>query len=86
MAPDYKMYNHFLARLEEEVQEFGAGRMAEELGELQRANTEVTERCAFTQADNKDLAQEHKMWGFANMVGYQVMVYLNIFDIVLIFF
>ena len=77
MAPDYKMYNHFLARLEEEVQVFGAGRMAEELGELQQANMEVTERCAFTQADNRDLPQEHKMWGFANMVGYQVMVYIQ---------
>ena len=73
MAPDYEVYNHFLAKFHQQLDTFGPGRMAEELAELERVNTEITEQCDFVEKDNNNLGGVNKWWGPARLVGYLVM-------------
>ena len=73
MAPDYEVYNHFLAKFRQQLDTFGPGRMAEELAELERVNTEITEQCDFVEKDNNNLGGVNKWWGPARLVGYLVM-------------
>ena len=73
MAPDYKVYNHFKAKFDEKLREFGATEMATELAELQAANEKKTEDCNFETKDNSKLKGKFKWWGKAELVGYQVL-------------
>ena len=44
------------------------------LSDLEEINKEITEKCNFTLSDNKDLPAQNKQWGFAQMVGFQVII------------
>ena len=72
MAPDYKVYNYFKAKFDQKLSDFGHGRMSHELEELDRINTEVTERCEFSKEDNKKLDKDLK-WLWSNIQGYKVI-------------
>ena len=73
MAPDYEVYNHFVAKFRQQLDTFGPGRMAEQLAELERVNAEITEQCDFVEKDNNNLGGVNKWWGPARLVGYLVM-------------
>jgi len=70
MAPDYEVYNHFVAKFRQQLDTFGPGRMAEQLAELERVNAEITEQCDFVEKDNNNLGGVNKWWGPARLVGY----------------
>ena len=72
MAPDYKVYNHFKAKFEERVEEFGRSRLEAEVAELRDANERRTEECNFKSRDNSKLSGKFKWWGPAELVGYLV--------------
>jgi hypothetical protein len=52
LAADYKLYNHFKAKFERTVEDFGSARMSRELEELREANREAAERCHFQATPN----------------------------------
>ena len=72
MAPDYKVYNHFKAKFDQKLHDFGHRRMSQELEELDKINTEVTERCEIAEEDNKKLDKDLK-WLWSNIQGYKVI-------------
>ena len=55
MEPDFRVYNHFKKKFFEKVQNLGDIEMREELADLDRVNTEITEKCDFKSADNSEL-------------------------------
>ena len=55
MEPDFRVYNHFRKKFFEEVENLGDIEMREELADLDRVNTEITEKCDFKAADNSKL-------------------------------
>ena len=72
MEPDFKVYTHFKDKFWKEVINFGDLEMREELADLDRVNTEITEKCDFKEADNSKLSGKFKWWGPAKLVGYMV--------------
>ena len=54
-----------------EIEKFGNKKMMKELIKLEEVNTKVREKCNFILAENNDLPRDKKMWGVAEMVGYQ---------------
>ena len=55
MEPDFKVYNHFKNKFFKAVEQFGEFEMKKELEDLDRVNTEITEKCDFRAADNNNL-------------------------------
>ena len=55
MEPDFRVYNHFRRKFFEKVENLGENEMREELADLNRINTEITEKCDFKAADNSKL-------------------------------
>ena len=55
MEPDFKVYNHFKNKFLEKVKNLGTIEMRKELADLDRVNTEITQKCDFKAADNSNL-------------------------------
>ena len=55
MEPDFKVYNHFKDKFFNKVKDFGDVEMRKELADLDRVNTEITQKCDFKAADNSKL-------------------------------
>ena len=55
MEPDFKVYNYFKDKLLKNVEQFGDIAMREGIEDLDRANTEITRKCDFKAADNRNL-------------------------------
>ena len=72
MAPDYKVYNYFKSKFLSQVEAYGRDRMDTELGRMAQTNKFMSDKCGFTEADNKELEGSNKWWGPADLVGYKV--------------
>ena len=55
LEPDFKVYNYFKDKLLKNVEQFGDIAMREGIEDLDRANTEITRKCDFKAADNRNL-------------------------------
>ena len=62
LAPDYRLYNHFLAKFLERLDQFGSARLTAELAELRAANKRLADRCGFQMADNKGSCNNIVYW------------------------
>ena len=71
MQADYLLYNHFLAKFELELENFGADKLNHELEILNHANKEIEKRCVIAQVDNKDLSPEDRLYG-QGVLGYKM--------------
>ena len=54
LAGDYLLYNHFSAKLDRHIEEFGRARMDSELKRLKSLNWELYADCVKLKADKKD--------------------------------
>lgn len=75
LAQDYKVYSHFKAKFQTQLESFGYDQMVEEMKELRRANEAVMKKCEFSAADNNKIKGVNKWWGPANLVGYLVNIF-----------
>ena len=55
LEPDFKVYNHFREKFLSAVEQFGDIAMREGIEDLDRTNTEITQKCDFKAADNRNL-------------------------------
>ena len=72
MNQDYKVYNHFKEKFDQKLEEFGSSKMQKEIEDLERINSEMTDKCNFEEADNKKLSEKFQWWGNSDLVGYLV--------------
>ena len=69
LASDYLLYDHFKAKFEAHVDQFGLPRMSQELSILRHANDNMKSKCALKAADNDKIFGANKLWG-QGMVAY----------------
>lgn len=72
MAADYKLYNHFQDKFQQEIENYGGQlKLKHELEILKHANQEVEQDCVIKQVDNTELAPEDRLHGHGVM-SYQI--------------
>jgi len=69
LASDYLLYEHFKAKFEAKVDEFGLARMSQELSILKHANQNMKEKCQVEAADNDKILGPNRLHG-QGMVAY----------------
>lgn len=68
---DYLLYDHFKAKLQEKMDEFGELEMAISLSRLRRLNQQLRESCVIRETDRENL-QGHFQDNSPVVLGYQV--------------
>ncbi len=70
---DYALYDHFKAKFERRLRDYGDEDMKRDLRILNEANRNVKSKCGLKKSNNDNVAKnsEYKLWG-KNMIGYTV--------------
>ena len=71
LKSDYMLYNHFYKIFQSKLNTLGESALAEDLSNLEQANTEISHECSIKAADNGQLKGDQKWWGL-DLIGYSV--------------
>jgi len=69
LSSDYLLYNHFKAKFEKEVDQFGLPLLSHELSILRHANENMKSKCDIKKADNDKIVGSNRLHG-QGMVAY----------------
>jgi len=71
LAPDYKIYNHFVKRFEERILLYGDEKIKMEVETLKNKNLEMKNSCSMKAVANEKVTGENRLWGGEKVVAYE---------------